>query len=458
MMSPMSRPDPSVLRPGAAGYDEARSAYNLLHDVRPGLIVQPTEAADVVFALELARREGLEVAVKSGGHSLAGHGTTDGGLLVDLAGLDGIDIDVTARTAEVGGGVTAGALTAATYPHGLVVPFGDSPDVGVGGITLGGGIGWLSRKHGLTLDSLLGVEVVLADGRVVNADEREHPDLFWALRGGGGNFGVVTRFRYRLSPLGPVVGGMLVLPASAEVLRGILDLAAAAPDELGTISLVTRLPPMGFVPAEAHGRPGVVMTLAWCGDPDEGESYVDRFRELAPPLVDQVRLRPYPEMYALMPDVPSSVTNITSSFLADDLDDKAIDIVLDAVEHPDDPSEPVLSAVELRVLGGAVARVPAAATAYAHRQRNLLCSVVAAGFEPPRAAHHRAWVSSVADQLSPLARGAYLNFLDAADADRLDEVYPPATRDRLVAVKNAYDPDNFFRRNLNVRPAAGPTT
>jgi FAD/FMN-containing dehydrogenase len=442
-----------LLRPGDPGYDDARRGYNLLHDHRPAVIARPVDGVDVARALELAAGAGLEVAVRSGGHSLAGYGGTEGGLLLDLSAMRAVEIDPAARVAWVEAGVTAGQLTEAAAAHGLVVPFGDSPDVGVGGITLGGGVGWLSRKLGLTIDSVEGVELVTADGQVLQVDAEHHPDLFWAVRGGGGNFGVVARFRYRLHPIGEVLGGALVLPATGEVIRGAVDLADAAPDELTTIMLVTRLPPLAMVPPEAQGRLGMLITLVWCGDLDAGERVLGAFRGLAPPIADLVGRRPYRSMYELLPEAPPSVTNITYSFAADELDGAAIGSILEALDEPSLRSTEALAAVELRVLGGAVGRVPVDATAFAHRRRKLLCSVVAAGFAEDDSDRHRRWVRSLADALRHLAKGAYLNFLDAADEARLHETYPDGTYQRLAEVKRRYDPSNRFRRNLNIRPA-----
>jgi FAD/FMN-containing dehydrogenase len=440
-----------LLVPDEAGYDAARRGYNRLHDHRPAVIVRPAVADDVARALEFATTAGLEVAVRSGGHSLAGYGATEGGVLIDLSAMHAVHIDAAARVASVEAGTTAGLVTAAAAAHGLVVPFGDSPTVGVGGITLGGGVGWLSRKLGLTIDSVAGVEIVTADGRLLAADERTRPDLFWAVRGGGGNFGVVTRFRYRLHPIGAVLGGALFLPATDEVIRGAVSLADAAPDELTTIMLITRLPPLSMVPPEAHGRPAVLITLVWCGELDAGERVVDRFRRLAPPIADLLQPRPYPDMYQLIPDVPQSVTNITYSFMADELDDEAIASVL---RHLDSlPSTEALVAVELRVLGGAISRIPNEATAFAHRRRRLLCSVVAAGFAEADADGHRSWVQSLSRTIGHLEKGAYVNFLDAADEPRLHGTYPDSTYRRLVEVKRRYDPTNLFHRNFNIRPA-----
>jgi FAD/FMN-containing dehydrogenase len=442
-----------LLLPNDHGYDTARRGYNRLHDRRPAVIVRPADGGDVARALEFATSAGLEVAVRSGGHSLAGYGTTEGGVLIDLSAMHAIHIDREARIASVEAGTTAGQLTAAAAAHGLVIPFGDSPTVGVGGITLGGGVGWLSRKLGLTIDSLDGVEIVTADGQLVTADEETRPDLFWAVGGGGGNFGVVTRFRYRLHPIGSVLGGALFLPATHEVIRGLIDLADAAPDELTTIMLITRLPPLSMVPPEVHGRLAVLITLVWCGELDAGERVVNALRTVAPPIADLLAPRPYPGMYELIPEAPRSVTNITYSFAADELDEVAIASILQRLEESSLPSTEALAAVELRVLGGAISRIPIDATAFAHRQRKLLCSVVAAGFAEADTDRHRTWVQSLSGAINHLAEGAYLNFLDAADEARLHEAYPDSTYRRLVEVKRRYDPTNLFHRNLNIRPA-----
>ena len=442
-----------LLLPNDPGYDDARRGYNSVHDRRPAVIVRPADGDDVARALEFASSAGLEIAVRSGGHSLAGYGATEGGVLIDLSAMHAIHIDPAARVAWVEAGTTAGQLTATSGAHGLVVPFGDSPTAGVGGITLGGGVGWLSRKLGLTIDSLASVEIVTADGQLVTADKQTRQDLFWAVRGGGGNFGVVTRFRYRLHPIGTVLGGALFLPATHEVIRGVIDLADAAPDELTTISLITRIPPLSIVPPEMHGQLAVLITLVWCGELDEGERFVDRFRALAPPIADLLHPRPYPEMYELIPEAPQSVANITYSFAADELDDAAIGSILQQLEESNLPSTQALAAVELRVLGGAISRIPIDATAFAHRQRKLLCSVVAAGFAEADSDRHRRWVRSLSGAIRYLAKGAYLNFLDAADEPRLHETYPDSTYRRLVEVKRRYDPTNLFHRNLNIRSA-----
>jgi len=441
--------------PGDARYEAAVSIYNRLYRSQPALVVRPVDARDVARALTLAKGDDYDVAVKGGGHSIAGYGAIEGGLLIDLSGLDSIDLDPETRSVTIGGGVRAGALTAATLEAGMVVPLGDNPDVGVAGLTLGGGIGWLSRRFGLTLDSLESADVVLADGTITTASQDDHADLFWALRGGGGNLGVVTSLRFRLHRFGTIVGGLIALPATPSVLRGLLELAADAPDQLGVIALVTRLGPLRFVPPEAYGQLAVVITLVWCGDVDEGRRQIDRLRRLAPPIVDAVHVRPYTDMYTLLADAaPATITNSTATLLTDleRFEDSAIASVLAAFEAPLDPDEPVLSAVELRVLGGAVAQVEPDATAFGHRHRDLVCSVVAAGFDPSRADQHQAWVRTRAAELDHLAMGAYANFVGDANEAPLTAAYPPQILHRLARIKAHYDPENTFHRNLNIDP------
>jgi hypothetical protein len=281
-----------VLLPDSEGYDDARLGFNTLHDHQPALIVRPADADDVARAIGFAKGASLEVAIRSGGHSIAGYGTVDGGLVIDLSSMRSIEIDEDEAMAWVEAGVTAGQFTSASTAAGLVTPFGDSGDVGVGGITLGGGVGWLSRSLGLTIDSLLAVEIVTADGSTLMANETTHPDLFWAVRGGGGNFGVVTRFLFQLHPIDTVLGGILILPASPEIIRRLIDLADSAPEELTMISLVMRIPPFSTVPVESHGKLGIFITLVWSGDIEEGETVLRPFRDLGPPIADLIRPMP----------------------------------------------------------------------------------------------------------------------------------------------------------------------
>ena len=286
-----------VLEPHDDGYDDARTVMAGHVDAHPALIVRPADDADVAATIAFARTTGLPLAVRSGGHSGAGHSTVEGGIVLDLRDMTAIDIDVTGRTAWVEAGLTAGEVTAAAATYGLVVPFGDTGSVGLGGLTLGGGVGYLARKHGLTIDSLLAADVVTADGDVLRVDAASHPDLFWAIRGGGGNFGVATRFRFRLHALDQVVGGILVLPATAATLAGFVAAAESAPDELTAIANVMSCPPLPFVGAEHHGTVVMLAMMCWSGDVETGRAAMAPFLALAEPLADLVRPMAYPEMF-----------------------------------------------------------------------------------------------------------------------------------------------------------------
>src|SRR3954464_6313900 len=291
----------NVIAPEDPGYDDARGVFFTGFDRRPAVIVRAADASDVSRVVDLARETGAELAVRSGGHSRAGHGTSEGGIVVDLSRMSSIEIDAERRTAWAGTGIKAGDYTRATGEHGLATGLGDAAGVGVGGITLSGGIGFLVRKTGLTIDDVLGAEVVTADGEILEVDETSHADLFWALRGGGGNFGVATRLRFRLHEIDRVVGGMLVLPASAQVITGLVDAADAAPEELSMIANVIKAPPLPFIPAEWHGTPVVMPSMVFAGDGEAGARAIAPIRALAPPLADMVRPIRYPQMYDAPP-------------------------------------------------------------------------------------------------------------------------------------------------------------
>ncbi|HEX6207174.1 MAG TPA: FAD-binding oxidoreductase, partial [Actinomycetota bacterium] len=286
-----------VMGPEDEGYEQARTVVAGDVDKRPAVIVRPTDAEDVTRVIALARETGLELAVRSGGHSGAGHSTTEGGIVLDVRDMKGLEIDARGRTAWAEAGLTAGEYTTAAGAHGLATPFGDTGTVGIGGITLAGGIGLLVRRYGMTIDSLLAAEIVTADGEVLRVDEEQHPDLFWAIRGGGGNFGVVTRFLLRLHPVDTVVGGMLLLPATPEVVAGFIEEAERAPEELSTIANVMPAPPMPFVPEDRHGELVVLALMVHAGDVGDGERAVAPFRSLAEPVADLLRPMPYSEMF-----------------------------------------------------------------------------------------------------------------------------------------------------------------
>ena len=437
-----------VVTPEDADYDALRVVVLGGADPRPAVIVRPLDDADVAMAVACARDAGLPLAVRSGGHSGAGHGTVDDGLVIDLRDLTGLDIDVEGRTAWVGAGLTAGAVTAATAAHGLAVGFGDTGSVGVSGITLGGGVGYLSRAHGLTVDNLLAADVVLADGRVVRADADQHPDLFWALRGGGGNLGVVTRLHLRLHPLDGVVGGMLLLPATAQVLAGVLAATQAAPDALSAIVNVMPCPPLPFVPPEHHGALVVMAMVCWSGPAEQADAALAPLRGLGTPLADLVRPVPYPELFPPA-DPEYHPTAVAHTLLLDSVDLPRAEQVLASLAATDG-----MRVVQLRALGGAIARVDPAATAYAHRSARLMGNVAAFVEHPQDRPRRAAWVADTVALLDQGDPGAYVNFLGDEGPERVRAAYPGATWDRLAAVKAAYDPGNLFRRNQNVPPAA----
>jgi FAD/FMN-containing dehydrogenase len=440
-----------VIEPQDAGYDQARAVANGAIDRRPAAIVRVADAADVARAISLARETGLELAVRSGGHSAAGHGVSEGGIVLDLSDMKAIDIDVEGRTAWAETGLTAGEYTASADAHGLATGFGDTGTVGIGGITLGGGIGFLVRKHGMTIDDLLAADVVTAGGELLRVDAESHPDLFWAIRGGGGNFGVATRFRFRMHKLGTIVGGMLILPATPEVIASFVAEAAAAPEELSTIANVMPAPPMPFVPAEHHGRPVVLALMVYAGAAEAGQRAIAPFRSLAEPIADLVRPMRYPEMYPAEEGDYRPVAAARTMFL-DAVDRAAAGTILDRIGD----STAQMAVAQLRVLGGAMARVPEEATAFAYRRRGLMVNVAALYASPEERPAHEAWVEGLAAELRRGEVGAYVNFLGDEGEARVREAYPGPTWNRLAKIKARYDPTNLFRLNQNIPPQMEP--
>jgi FAD/FMN-containing dehydrogenase len=441
--------DGRVTVPEDAGYDQARKLFYGKFDRRPAAIVRPVDAGEVARVVGLAREAGLPLAVRSGGHSLAGHSVAEGGIVLDLSALTAIDIDPEARAAWAQTGLTAGAYTAAVGAHGLATGFGDTASVGIGGLTLGGGIGFLVRKHGLTIDNLLAAEVVTADGQILQVDDHSHPDLFWALRGGGGNFGVATRFRYRLAELPSIVGGMLLLPGSAEVIEGLMAAAEAAPEELSAIANIMVAPPMPFLPPQAHGKLIVMALLCYAGDAEAGQRALAPFRALAEPLADMVQPMPYAGLFEPAEDMEVVEESARSLFL-DAVDRATAETIVERLQT----STAMMAVAQLRVLGGAMARVPVEATAFAHRQRRIMAGVGAVYERAQDRPAQDAWVGDFAAALRQGDPGVYVNFLSDEGPQRVREAYPGPTWDRLVEVKRRYDPDNLFRLNQNIPPAA----
>jgi FAD/FMN-containing dehydrogenase len=442
-----------VIGPDDPGYDEGRAVFLPQVDRRPAMIVRPVDAAEVAYVVALARESGLELAVRGGGHSSAGHGVSEGGIVLDLSLMKALDVDPMRRLAWAETGLTSGEVTSALGEHGLAVGFGDTGSVGIGGLTLGGGVGYLVRKHGLTIDDLLAAEIVTADGQLVRADADDHPELFWAIRGGGGNFGVVTRFQFRLHPLETVTGGILVLPATPEVIAGFIAASEEAPEDVSTIANVMRAPPMPFLPSEHHGELVVLAMVVHAGPTESGEQAVAPFRSLATPIADLLRPMPYPEIYP--PDDPDyrPLAAARTLFL-DTVDSSVAGEILDRLAT----STAQMPVAQLRVLGGAMARVPAEASAFAHRGSRIMANVAAVYATPEEAPEHEAWVSEVAAALRQADRGAYVNFLADEGEERIRAAYPGGTWDRLAAVKRRYDPANLFRLNQNIPPTPQGST
>jgi FAD/FMN-containing dehydrogenase len=398
--------------------------------------------------VDVAREAGAELAVRSGGHSLAGYGTSEGGIVLDLSAMNAIEIDRDGRSAWAQTGITAGDYTRQAGLHGLATGLGDTPSVGLGGITLGGGIGFLVRKTGLTIDDLLAAEVVTADGHLLHADERNHPDLFWALRGGGGNFGVATRFRLRLHEIDEVVGGMMILPAGPDVIDGLVAAAQAAPAELSLIANVLKAPPLPFVPEQHHGKPVVMIQMVYAGGAEAGGKAIAPIRALAAPFMDMVRPIHYPEIY---PEIegPRPAFAGGTNVLVDALPAGAGETILAHLES----ATAAMAAVQLRVLGGAMAQVADDATAFGHRGAKLMVNVAVMYQRPDERAEHEAWAANVVQAMSAgPAAPAYLGFVGDEGEGGVRRAYPAATLERLAEVKRRYDPENLFRRNLNVLP------
>ncbi len=436
-----------VITPGDAGYDAARQVFYGGIDYRPAVIVQAADEQDVQQTISFASQSGMELAVRSGGHSPAGHSVSDGGIVLDLRNMRGLEIDAQERTAWVQTGMTAGEYTTAAAEHGLATPFGDTASVGIGGITLSGGVGYLVRKYGLTIDSLLRAEVVTADGQLLRADADHHSELFWALRGGGGNFGVATRFQFRLHPVEHVAGGMLILPGNAETIAAFMDAAQSAPDELSAIANIMPAPPMPFVPVEHHGKLIIMALMVYAGEIEAGEQALARFRALAEPLADMLRPMHYPEIY-LPEDESYHPTAVARTMFMDRVDRSVADTILRYLEA----SDASLRVAQLRALGGAMARVPSEATAFAHRASRIMVNVAAFYDGEADKPARQAWVDDFAAALSQDDQGVYVGFLGDEGPGRLRAAYPGTTWERLRAIKSRYDPGNLFRRNQNIVP------
>ena len=443
-----------MVRPDGPGYDEARAIWNGAHDGRPAVIARCADAADVRHAIGFASSEGLDVAVRGGGHSIPGFSTVDDGIVIDLSPMKGIEVDPGGRTVKVQGGVTWAELDAATQEHGLATTGGLVSSTGVAGFTLGGGVGWLMRKYGLACDNLRSVELVTADGQSLSASASENAELFWGLRGGGGNFGVVTSFEFDLHPVGPTVNaGVVFYPGerAEEVLRFYREFVKDAPDELTTVANLLTAPPAPFLPEEWHGKKLIGLIGCYSGDPEEGAKAMAPLKELGDPVADLIGPMPYVQMQGLIDALWPKGTNayMKAGYLSD-LDDHAI---ATAARFHHDATSPS-SEIHVHHFGGAVARVPEDETAYGERQAPYVLNILAVTHEPGGLDPHIEWAQRLYTEIEPsLTGGAYINFLSAEGEERVKAAYGAEKFARLQALKDRYDPNNLVHLNQNVTPS-----
>jgi FAD/FMN-containing dehydrogenase len=445
-----------LIGPRDAGYDEARSVWNGGIDRRPALIARCAGVADVITAVRFARSQQLTIAVRGGGHSVAGFGTCDDGMVIDLGPMNGIRVDPAARTVRAEGGATWADLDHETQAFGLATTGGLVSTTGIAGFTLGGGIGWLMRKHGLASDNLIAADLVTADGELIRASETDNPGLLWGLRGGGGNFGIVTSFQYRLHPVGPLVyGGLILHPASraAELLRFYAEWTTTLPDELTTVVVLLTAPPEPFIPAELHGTPMIAVACCHTGPTADAEAAIKDLRAFADPVADLIGPIPYAALQAMSDaGAPRGVHWYFKTEYLHDLTDEAIDMLVERGRALQDLSP--FSAIHLHHLEGAVRRQPPGGSAFAHRDPRFVLNLIGGWIDPAAAAAHVGWARDSWQAIRPHATGdPYLNFLGDEGPDRVRAAYGDDTFQRLVALKQAYDPANTFHLNQNIPPA-----
>jgi len=431
-----------AIRPGDAGYDAGRRVWNASIDKHPGLIARCSGVADIVAAVKFARANDILVAIRGGGHNVAGRAVCDDGIVIDLSAMKGVFVDPQHRTVRVQGGATLGDIDRETHLHGLAVPTGVVSKTGIGGLCLGGGVGWLVRKYGLTCDNLLSCEVVTAAGEIVTANADLNPDLFWGLRGGGGNFGIATSFLFRAHPVSMVLGGIIAYPRgqAAAVFRHYRDFMASAPDELTAYAGLITLP---------DGTSGSAVIVCYCGDLAEGERVLKPLRAFGPPLLDMVQPMPFPVMQKLGDaSNPDGALNYWRSTYLKELSDEAIDVV---VEHGNRAESP-LSFILIELYDGAVSRIGNAEAAFAQRQAGYNIGIEVKWLDPAESERHIAWARAFSDALQPYSSNAYLlNFLGDEGPDKVRDAFG-SNYTRLVKLKTKYDPTNFFSLNQNIKP------
>jgi hypothetical protein len=431
-----------VIQPSDSRYERARKIWNSSIDKYPGIIARCSGVADVVTAVNFARENELLVAVRGGGHNVSGKALCDDGIVIDLSGMKGIHVDAKARIARVQGGATLGDVDRETHLFGLSVPAGVISKTGIGGLTLGGGVGWLVRKYGLTCDNVLSFDLVTADGELRVASVSENEDLFWALRGGGGNFGVVTSFEFRVHPVSTVLGGLVIYPRdrAVEVLRFYRDFMQSAPEELTAYVALMVTP---------DGVPGVAVIACYCGDVAKGEQVLKSLRSFGSPMVDEIQPMPFPQMQTLLDAAfPDGNQNYWKSTFLRELSDDAIAVL---VEHANRATSP-LTGVTIEYYGGAASRMGVSETAFAQRHALYSLVIVAQWTDPGESPRHVEWARNLADSMRPFSSGAYvLNFLGEEGEETIKAAYG-LNYERLMAVKKKYDPTNFFCLNQNIKP------
>ena len=434
-----------------AGYDDARKVYNAMHDRRPALVVQCANAGDVMAAVNYARDQGGDLSVRGGSHSAPGFGTNDGGVVIDLSPMRGIRVDPRAQTARADGGCTWGDFNHATHAFGLATTGGIVSTTGIAGLTLGGGIGYLTRGLGLSLDNLLSADVVTADGQFLVASDKENEDLFWALRGGGGNFGVVTSFEYRLHPIKDILVGIFVFPLerARDVFQFYRGFIRTAPEELGAYPAYLVAPPLPFLPEKEHGKTFCAMVACWAGPLEMGEQAFEPIRRVAATVGEMVSPMPYPAINALFDALlPPGLQQYWKGSFATELTDQAIEAHL---AHG--PKIPTMNcAMHIYPIDGACSRVAPDATAFSYRDAKFATVIAGAWPDPADNEKNIKWVKDYYKALEPHSlAGGYINFMDADDQGRIKENYK-GNYDRLVSIKKTYDPDNLFHLNQNIKP------
>ena len=440
-----------VLTPDDPNYDEARQIWNAMIDRRPAVIVQP-EAADVEPAIQFARDNALEISVRGAGHNIAGNAVCNGGMMIDFSNMRSVRVDAGKKRAYVGPGATLADLDNATQQHGLATPVGINSTTGIAGLTLGGGFGWLTRKHGMTIDNLVSADVVTADGKRLGASEKDNAELFWALRGGGGNFGVVTEFEFALHPVGPeILAGLIVFPfaQAKQVLTRYREFAGAAPEDLNVWVVLRQAPPLPFLPENVHGREVVVLPIFYAGAAAEGQKLVERLRTFGDVLGEHISAQPYTQWQkAFDPLLAPGARNYWKSHNFTELSDGALDAIIEYAGKLPSPHCEIF----IGHIAGAANRVAPDAMAYAHRDAKFVLNVHGRWDSPAQDAICIEWARAFFNASAPYASaGAYVNFMTEEEGNRVVAAYG-SNYDRLVQIKRRYDPENVFHLNQNIKP------